>query len=212
MRSFAYILAAFVSLMLMSCALRLEVMATKHGEPVCIRDFAQEEQLVVINIKTNGHDNDGQTMLVTVTDSMNNELRRLKSVTDKAKIAFTSHSNVVFDVCFTNTIEGNRNGYFSREVDVDIESGAAARDWNAIQAAEKLKPNEVQLRRIQEVTSEIIEELQYLKAREARMRDTNESSNARVQWFSTVVVFSLVALGVWQIAYLRSYFKAKHII
>lgn len=183
-----------------------------HNDPFCIRDFALEEQLVVINIEANGIPNDGQKMEVTVIDSLGNELRRLKDVVDKAKIAFTSHHSVVFDICFDNRLQNNIQGYHSRDVTIEIESGSSARDWNAIQAAEKLKPNEVMLRRIQEETSEIMDQLLYLKGREARMRDTNESSNSRVQWFSTCIIFMLIALGIWQIFYLRNYFKAKHII
>ena len=106
----------------------------------------------------------------------------------------------------------SKNTNFVREIELDVESGAAARDWNAVQAAEKLKPVEVDLRRIEETTYEISGELQYLKAREERMRDTNESTNSRVKWFSILVITSLVGLGAWQVQYLRHYFKVKHII
>ena len=67
-------------------------------------------------------------------------------------------------------------------------------------------------RRIEELTDEIVDELNYLKAREERLRDTNESTNRRVRNFSVAVILVLVSLGAWQINYLRNYFKAKHII
>lgn len=194
-------------------ALNMEVLAKANPEPICIRDFVGEDQMVVINIKTDGKVGDGQQLNMVVVDSLGNELRKKNDIGSYAKVTFTSFHSAAFDVCFTNYLElKTRYSHLARLIELDIESGAAARDWNAVQAAEKLKPNEVELRRIQEMTEEIVTELQYLKRREERMRDTNESTNSRVKYFSMLVVMSLVGLGAWQIQYLRHYFKVKHII
>jgi hypothetical protein len=203
----------FTTLLSLVTALNIEILASGNPEPVCVRDFVGEDQLVVINIKTNGRIGDGQQLNVLVSDSLGNELRRKNDIGATTKISFTSHHSAAFDVCFTNHLESkSRYTHLSREIELDIESGAAARDWNALQASEKLKPNEVELRRIEEMTAEIVTELQYLKRREERMRDTNESTNSRVKNFSFMVILSLVGLGGWQIHYLRHYFKVKHII
>lgn len=126
-------------------------------------------------------------------------------------MAFTAHASAAFDVCFQNVLV-RKGKSLSREIELDIEAGSAARDWNAIQAAEKLKPVELELRKIEELTDEIVGELEYLKAREERLRDTNESTNRRVRNFSVAIIIALIALGAWQLTYLRNYFKAKHII
>ncbi|KAK6204681.1 endoplasmic reticulum vesicle protein 25 [Scheffersomyces amazonensis] len=206
--------AIMALLMTTVSALNLEVISSQHPVPVCIRDFVQEEQLVVVNIKTDGRVGDGQRLDLHIVDSIGNEYRRKNDIAGTVKVTFTSHHNAAFDVCFTNHLDHkyNQNSKLFREIDLEIESGAAARDWNAVQAVEKLKPIELELRRVEELTNEIVNELQYLKAREERMRDTNESTNARVQWFSIGVIISLVGLGAWQIQYLRHYFKVKHII
>lgn len=194
----------------------MEIPALPTPQPVCIRDFVAENQMVVVNIKTDGRRGDGQRLDLRITDSVGNEYRSKKDIFGEVKVAFTSHNNAAFDVCFTNHREKrwNQNSKvsFIRTIELDIESGAAARDWNALQATEKLKPIEVELRRIEGLTNEIVQELQYLKAREERMRDTNESTNSRVKWFSIIIILSLVALGAWQVQYLRHYFKVKHII
>ena len=75
-----------------------------------------------------------------------------------------------------------------------------------------MKPIEVELRRVEEITDEIVDELTYLKNREERLRDTNESTNRRVRNFSILVIIVLSSLGVWQVNYLKNYFKTKHII
>lgn len=195
-----------------SC-LNVEVPASFNPKPVCIRDFVSENQLVVININSNGRVGDGQRLDLVVTDSMGNEHRRKNDIAGQVKVAFTAQHSSAFDVCFTNHQDRSRhtNG-LKREIELDIESGAAARDWNAVQAAEKLKPQEVALRRVKELTEEVKQELNYLKLREERMRDTNESTNSRIKYFSVFIIFALIGLGAWQITYLRHYFKVKHII
>lgn len=126
-------------------------------------------------------------------------------------MAFTAHDDASFDVCFENVAEGSGYGK-KRDIELNVEIGSQARDWNQVQAAEKLKPTEAELRRLEELTDEIQRELEYLKIRETRLRDTNESTNRRVKLFSIVVILALVSFGGWQIVYLRSYFKSKHII
>lgn len=195
--------------------LHLEVEAVEPNQPpVCIRDFISAGQLVVVNIHSSGSVGDGQVLNFNIHDSVGNEYRKKKDFAGDVRVAFTAHASAAFDVCFENVAQGGRRAgqKLSRDVEVDIEAGSAARDWNAIQAAEKLKPVEVELRKIEELTAEIVHELEYLKAREERLRDTNESTNRRVQNFSFVTIIALLALGVWQITYLRNYFKAKHII
>lgn len=95
----------------------------------------------------------------------------------------------------------------SRHIELDIDIGADARDWSAIQASEKLKPVEIELRRIEETVNEIVQEMEYLRLREQKLRDTNESTNERVKWFALGTMGMLVGLGAWQVVYLRAYFR-----
>lgn len=192
-------------------ALRFDIAATSKPEPICVRDFVNEGQLVVIDILSDGSVGDGQTLNLYVRDSVGNEYRRKKDFAGDVRVAFTAPSTTSFDVCLEN-IAQYAGRSMSRTVELDIESGSQARDWNMISATEKLKPIEVELRRIEELADEIVDELNYLKNREERLRDTNESTNRRVRNFSILVIIVLIALGLWQINYLRNYFRAKHII
>jgi hypothetical protein len=94
-----------------------------------------------------------------------------------------------------------------RHVELDIDIGADAKDWSAVQATEKLKPVETELRRIEEMVQELVAEMDYLRSREQKLRDTNESTNNRVKWFAFSTMGMLVALGAWQVIYLRAYFR-----
>ncbi|KAL8991446.1 MAG: hypothetical protein Q9169_007866 [Polycauliona sp. 2 TL-2023] len=95
----------------------------------------------------------------------------------------------------------------SKHIELDIDIGADARDWSAIQAQEKLKPVETELRRIEELVAEVVLEMDYLRTREQKLRDTNESTNERVKWFAYGTMGMLVGLGAWQVIYLRAYFR-----
>lgn len=97
-----------------------------------------------------------------------------------------------------------------RHIELDIDIGADAKDWSAVQATEKLKPVETELRRIEEMVAEIVAEMDYLRSREQKLRDTNESTNNRVKWFAFGTMGMLVALGAWQVIYLRAYFRYIH--
>lgn len=70
-----------------------------------------------------------------------------------------------------------------------------------------MKPVETELRRIEELVGEIVGEMDYLRTREQKLRDTNESTNERVKWFAFGTMGMLVGLGAWQVVYLRAYFR-----
>lgn len=62
---------------------------------------------------------------------------------------------------------------YKRTIDVDYDIGAEALDYSKIAKAEKLQPLELELRKLEKVVQEIWDEMEYLKKREAKMRDTN---------------------------------------
>lgn len=125
--------------------------------------------------------------------------------------------------------EGNQ---YKRSIALQFSVGAEAADYQKVVNAENLNPLEAELRKLETVVKEIVDEMNYLKAREAKLRDTNgnyshltinqdsifffsfsiESTNERVKWFSTISLFTLFGLGTWQILYLRRFFKRKRLI
>jgi p24 family protein delta-1 len=161
-----------------------------------------------------------------IKDSVGNDYGRPKDITGETRMAFTSLADTAFDVCFENSLASSSctstavpsgrpsthtlpdlKSNPSRHVELDIDIGADAKDWSGIAAAEKLKPVETELRRIEETVNEIVTEMEYLRGREQKLRDTNESTNERVKWFAFGTMGMLVGLGAWQIVYLRAYFR-----
>ncbi|KAL8393031.1 hypothetical protein RB595_003003 [Gaeumannomyces hyphopodioides] len=199
-------------------ALKFELQAQSgHGyydkQQRCIRNFVSKDTLVVVTAIVSGHKGDGMIVNMNIKDAVGNEYGRAKDIVGEQRTVFTSHADAAFDICFENVLEGHKyveNPVRSVELDVDI--GADAKDWSAIQATEKLKPVETELRRIEEMVAEIVNEMDYLRVREQKLRDTNESTNTRVKWFGMLTTFLLIGLWGWQIMYLRAYFRSKHLI
>ncbi|KAI1485210.1 endoplasmic reticulum vesicle protein 25 [Biscogniauxia mediterranea] len=196
-------------------ALKFDLVAQpKNGDnkPRCIRNFVSKDTLVVVTAIVGGSKGDGMVVNMHIKDTMGNEYGRAKDIAGEQRTVFTSHADAAFDVCFTNQLVGGRVNNPSRHVELDIDIGADAKDWSAIQATEKLKPVETDLRRIEEMIQEIVAEMDYLRSREQKLRDTNESTNNRVKWFGIGTTLLLIALWGWQIMYLRAYFRSKHLI
>ncbi|KAH6609719.1 endoplasmic reticulum vesicle 25 [Trichoderma cornu-damae] len=198
-------------------ALKFDLIAHSGGESAkkerCIRNFVGSDTLVVVTSTVDGYKGDGMVVNIHVRDAIGNEYGRAKDVAGESRIVFTSHADAAFDVCFENLLTGpNKPNVKVRVIELDIDIGADAKDWSAIQATEKLKPVEAELRRIEELTAEVVYEMEYLRLREQKLRDTNESTNNRVKWFGVGTTWLLVILWAWQIMYLRAYFRSKHLI
>lgn len=99
--------------------------------------------------------------------------------------------------------------------------------------ASKLKPLEVDLKRLEDLSDSIVRDFVLMRKREEEMRDTNgmwntknslesrliivrilptEKTNSRVLFFSIFSMCCLLGLATWQVLYLRRYFKAKKLI
>ncbi|KAJ6636788.1 Transmembrane emp24 domain-containing protein bai [Pseudolycoriella hygida] len=78
--------------------------------------------------------------------------------------------------------------------------------------AAKLKPLEVDLKRLEDLSDSIVQDFVHMRKQEEEMRDTNESTNNRVLFFSIFSMCCLLGLATWQVLYLRRFFKAKKLI
>lgn len=101
---------------------------------------------------------------------------------------------------------------------------------SAIANQESLSGLETEMRKLEGIVKEIVNEMDYLKRREERFQNTNGafsqrvlpysgppdrnsvSTNLRVQNFAWFTIIALLALGAWQIMHLRSFFKRKYLI
>uniref|UniRef100_A0A8C0VD96 Transmembrane p24 trafficking protein 10 n=4 Tax=Passeriformes TaxID=9126 RepID=A0A8C0VD96_CYACU len=116
----------------------------------------------------------------------------------------------MFEACFESKLPVGRMP--DQLVTLDMKHGVEAKNYEEIAKVEKLKPLEVELRRLEDLSESIVNDFAYMKKREEEMRDTNESTNTRVLYFSIFSMCCLIGLATWQVFYLRRFFKAKKLI
>ncbi|CAF0859655.1 unnamed protein product [Rotaria sp. Silwood1] len=159
----------------------------------------------------------GLTTHLDVKDTKGHTLYNKEDAT-KGKFAFTTEEFDIFEVCFeTKLPHGQQQHHLSathttKEVTIHIKHGIETKDYDALAKANKLKPLEVELSRLEDLSAAIVSDFAYMKQREEEMRDTNESTNNKVLYFSIFSMCCLMSLAIWQVLYLRRYFKAKKLI
>ncbi|QQP32522.1 Transmembrane emp24 domain-containing protein 10, partial [Caligus rogercresseyi] len=142
----------------------------------------------------------GQVVDLIVVDSKGQHFVSRQGV-DKGKIAFTTDEP-------TTPL---KSASFP-EVFLSVKHGVEAKSYEGLGDAAKLKPLEVELKRLEDLSESIVQDFAHMRRREEEMRDTNESTNNRVLYFSIFSMCCLLSLATWQVLYLRKYFKSKKLI
>uniref|UniRef100_A0A183BTL6 GOLD domain-containing protein n=1 Tax=Globodera pallida TaxID=36090 RepID=A0A183BTL6_GLOPA len=157
-------------------------------------------------------DSVGHTTTVHVTDTRGHTLYNRENFPEaRGKFAFTADEYDIFEICFQ--MHGpTHQQKINREVNLVLKHGVEAKNYEDLAKAEKLKPLEVELRRLEDLSDSIVQDFAYMRQREEEMRDTNESTNSRVLYLSIFSMLCLLGLATWQVLYLRSYFKSKKLI
>ncbi|XP_026725755.1 transmembrane emp24 domain-containing protein bai isoform X3 [Trichoplusia ni] len=155
----------------------------------------------------------GQRVDYVIRDSKDHILSQRDSIT-KGKFTFVTENYDTFEVCFISKVPPERRGV-AQDVMLDIKIGIEAKNYEGISwigEAAKLKPMELELKRLEDLSEAIVQDFTLMRKREEEMRDTNESTNNRVLFFSLFSMGCLLGLATWQVLYLRRYFKAKKLI
>ncbi|WWD15766.1 endoplasmic reticulum vesicle protein 25 [Kwoniella shandongensis] len=178
----------------------------------CIWNFAAAHSLVIVTANVPAEAEQRVDIEILDGSERGNVYLSKKDIKGETRLAITTHESADVGVCLTNHYEGSGNQKVARTVDLDVDIGADAVDYNAIANQESLSILEVEMRKLEAVVKEIVDEMGYLQRREMKMRDTNESTNERVKNFSILITLGIIGLGVWQVLHLRSFFKRKYLI
>ncbi|KAI0312847.1 emp24/gp25L/p24 family/GOLD-domain-containing protein [Amylostereum chailletii] len=197
-------------------AIKFNLPAYRYPPSKCIWNAAHPGALVIVT--ANVGPGNGQRVDIEIIDSSpeKNVYLRKKNIKGETRLAVTTHSEGEVGVCFKNFLDNDvpsgQAKTSARIIDLDVDIGADAVDYNAIANQESLSGLETEMRKLEGIVKEIVDELSYLKKREERFQDTNMSTQTRVQNFAWFTILSLVGLGVWQIFHLRAFFKRKYLI
>lgn len=177
------------------------------GSKKCLKEEVHKDVLVTGEYKLDEAPN--QKTHLKVTDSTGHVLYKKEDAV-KGKFAFTTDDYDMYEICFES--EGQAGQGVDREVLINVKHGVEAKNYEDLAKAEKLKPMEVELKRLEDLADSIVSDFAYMRNREQERSDTNESTNSRVLYFSIFSMLCLVGLATWQLYYLRRFFIAKKLI
>lgn len=109
----------------------------------------------------------------------------------------------LYRVCLSNRM----STLAEKAVALSMHTGDAL--FRDVAKQEHITPLETEIMMLADAITKVEDEQQYMWARERAARDTNESTNARVLWFSVIEAVVLVSIGLWNINSLRSFFERK---
>ncbi|XP_047586502.1 transmembrane emp24 domain-containing protein 9-like isoform X1 [Lutra lutra] len=131
----------------------------------------------------------------------------------QGSFTFTSQSPGEHQICLH--LESIRFALFydgKLAIHLDMQLGEHTNDYAEFAAKDKLTQLHLRLQQLVEQVELIQKEQEYQRWREERFRQTSESTNQQVLWWSIMQTLILVAAGVWQMRHLKSFFKAKKLV
>ncbi|KAL2722738.1 transmembrane emp24 domain-containing protein eca [Vespula squamosa] len=129
----------------------------------------------------------------------------------EGRIAFTSHTPGEHVIC----LYSNSTAWFGGtqlRVHLDIQVGEQAIDYANVAQKEKLSELQLRIRQLIDQVEQITKEQNYQRYREERFRQTSESTNRRVLWWSISQTVILLFMGAWQMRHLKYFFEAKKLV
>ncbi|WLF78819.1 p24 complex component [Lodderomyces elongisporus] len=126
-----------------------------------------------------------------------------KDKLDHGDESITAKMNGKYQYCFSNEK--------SSRVDLDVSfniHGVVYVDVND----PKADTLDYAIQRLSQLTDDVKAEQGYLVIRERTHRNTAESTNSRVKWWSVFQIFVVAANSVFQIYYLRRFFEVKSVV
>ena len=134
-----------------------------------------------------------------------------KLYTSEGMVTFTSHTPGEHLICLYSNSSAWFNGAQLR-VHLDIQVGEHAQDYEQVAAKEKLNELQLRIRQLLDQAEQITKEQNYQRYREERFRQTSESTNSRVLWWSIGQTVVLLATGAWQMRHLKGFFEYKKLV
>ncbi|XP_033330336.1 transmembrane emp24 domain-containing protein bai [Megalopta genalis] len=182
----------------------------------CLKEEAQAHVLVAGEYEVS--ETPGIKTEYIVRDSKSEVLGKNDNIVQgkMLKFSFVLETYDKFEICFMARVlqphYSNNMKHIKQEVHLITKRGIEAKNYELISEAAKLKPSEVELKRLEDLSEAIVQDFARMRQNEEEMRDTNEATNSRVLHFSIFSTLWLFVLSTCQVLYLRRFFKLKKLI
>lgn len=195
------------------------------GRGECLTFRIPENHLVTGELRVDRPDDPHYQVRVLVTGRDGHQPVNLANLVGKTPFSFLSNADKQneYDVCFRATPRPRQHQpgmpppppppANTPAFRVGVSLTLAPNFFDEHLAAEyKLKPVEGDYIQSEEKMRLVAAEMgTYLKSEE-RLRDVNESTLEMVTWLSVASIVCMVGIGVWQVYYLKGYFRTKKLI
>lgn len=124
--------------------------------------------------------------------------------TSQESFAFVALKDGEYRMCFSN----EASTITSKQLSFNLHIGNQLANLD-VAKSHHLSPLENSVVSVSQAASQVRDEQKYLITRERYARDTNESTNSRVLWWSILENILLISLSLWKIFYLKGLFEQK---
>ena len=93
-----------------------------------------------------------------------------------------------------------------------LQVGESTIDYTALAKKEHLSDVEVRVRKLSDRIASVMNELHYQRQREEDFRNTSESTNTRVMWWSILQTTVMLVSAGWQVRHLKDFFESKKLV
>ncbi|KAG0149762.1 hypothetical protein CROQUDRAFT_653334 [Cronartium quercuum f. sp. fusiforme G11] len=121
---------------------------------------------------------------------------------DTGTFSFTAHTDGRHEYCFSNQM----STVTSKTVSFNVHGVMYVEDDN------HTAPIETEIKNLAHALEAVKEEQEYIVVREKLHRNTAESTNDRVKWWSLVQAGMVLAVTAWQVFYLKRFFEVKRVV
>jgi hypothetical protein len=125
--------------------------------------------------------------------------------------AVTAGAAGLHGVCVANTQKTAEEGSVV-SVTLNIKTALEVADHDTVAKKEHVDAIESELDRMKRMAVHVYEEMLYMRERSERQHATNESTRGRLMWAEGAMMSAVIGMGLWQIKYLRGFFRQKKII
>ncbi|SPP83254.1 blast:Transmembrane emp24 domain-containing protein bai [Drosophila guanche] len=151
----------------------------------CLKEDIQANQLVMGEYEVS--DVPGQIIDYIARDSKGHILSQKEHIT-KGKFSFMSEVYDAYEICFISKVPPHQRG-IPQEVSLVTKKGVETKSYEGIGEASKLKPLEVDLKRLEDLSDSIVRDFVLMRKREEEMRDTNGKSENTLQAQNNMIMF-----------------------
>ncbi|KAI9251224.1 emp24/gp25L/p24 family/GOLD-domain-containing protein [Sporodiniella umbellata] len=141
----------------------------------CFSQYVAKDTLVLAVLNVGEGYNQRVNIRIEDDSEPANIYVKKEHISGELRNAFTTNKEGEVFICVENILDKDfkEGPQYKRSVELQFSIGAEATDFKQIASVEKLSPLELELRKLETVVSEIVGEMNFLKQREAKLRDTN---------------------------------------